>query len=155
MAKTVDEVFKYDPRSRKRIRERPRLSLKIDPAENMTQQNFKEECDINNIMAKYRVTGTAPQHSRRPIAGDFANLPDYQEALNTVIEAEKAFMSLPSQTRERFHNDPGRFVAFCQNPENADELVQMGLAKAPVPPPEPVQVRIVQDPGTPPPDDKK
>ena len=41
---------------------------------------------------------------------------------------QKAFDALPAELRERFENDPGKFVEFCLDPKNKDEAVELGLA---------------------------
>jgi len=48
-----EAVFKYDPRSSVRVRERPRLVKRfLKPS--LTKQEFKEECDINILMKRYQ-----------------------------------------------------------------------------------------------------
>lgn len=99
----------------------------------VTQQNFKKECDINNILAKYQRTGLVEHVSR--FHGDYKDLSDpvdYQTALNVVIAGQDAFNSLPSSVRKRFGNDPEEFLTFVMNPENKEELYDMGLANRPV-----------------------
>jgi len=114
-------------------REHPRIFTPVGTA-TKAQQQFKAECDINNIMAKYMKTGLAAQK----LGARYADLPsgvDYQEALNMLIEAETSFNSLPAQIRKIFDNDPGRFLAFATDPANENELVELGLAN-PRPPAE-------------------
>jgi phage internal scaffolding protein len=94
-----------------------------------TRPEFAAECDINNIVKRYRVTGLMPQITQQPMVGDFSELPTYQEALNTVIRAREGFSALPSDVRERFQNDPERFLEFVHDPENLEELIEMGLAE--------------------------
>lgn len=96
--------------------------------ESMTHQSFRDECDISNIMRKYQKTGLV-SHMTKAIAqyGDFSDVPDYQAALNIVIEAEDAFLDLPAEVRLKFGNDPGQFLEFCSNPDNRDEMVEMGM----------------------------
>ena len=101
--------------------------------ESLTHQEFVKESNINSIMAKYKKTGQLPMVQGRPMFGDFASLPEYQDALNLVLDAETAFADLPSEIRTRFGNDPAEFVEFCSNPDNLDEAVELGLAKAPKP----------------------
>jgi hypothetical protein len=38
-------------------------------------------------------------------------------------------MALPADIRFRFLNDPGRFVDFCSDPANRDEMSKMGLLR--------------------------
>lgn len=83
-----------------------------------TKQSFKEECDVNNIMRKYFRTGQLPELARRePKYGDFASVPDYQEALNTVLRAETIFQALPSSVRAECQNDPAVFLERVKDPE--------------------------------------
>lgn len=93
------------------------------------KQEFKAECDINTIMAKYAKTGLLEHVNRyQGQYGDFSEVVDYQEALNLVSQAQEAFQSLPASIRTRFENDPGKYLAFVQDPANSAELVKMGLA---------------------------
>lgn len=96
-----------------------------------TQQNMKNDCDINLILKKYKTTGFLPDLIKQnPQYGDFSNVGDYQTALNTVMLAQTQFENLSAHVRERFANDPALFLAFCNNPQNADEMVKLGLATA-------------------------
>lgn len=90
----------------------------------MTQQQFKEECDINNIMKKHGTDAIAMAALSRGkgIYADISELPgDYQGMLETIQKAEDAFMSMTAETRRRFDNDPGKFMEFLQDPKNYDE----------------------------------
>lgn len=95
----------------------------------VTQQNFKDECDINIILERAR-NGVPISHLNARIAqyGDVSSIPDYRSALDTVNRANGLFMELDAKVRERFANDPAKFLAFAQNPANVDEMVRLGLA---------------------------
>lgn len=94
----------------------------------LTHQSFKDECDISNIMNRYQKTGLVAHMTKaNALYGDFSDVPDYQAALNIVIEAEEAFMELPAQVRLKFDNDPGKFLEFVHNPDNRAEMVEMGM----------------------------
>jgi phage internal scaffolding protein len=111
----------------------------------LTVQYEKDMCDINRIMAKYQKTGLIDHVSRyQGQYADVANTPTYQEAMQTIINANAAFQSLPSAIRDRFANDPARFLEFVHNPENKDEMARMGLLKVKEDPVYPV-VRIFKD----------
>lgn len=92
------------------------------------QKQFKEETDINRIMEKYQ-KGEAITHlnKRRGVYGDFSDHKDYQNSLNSVLSAQKAFMALPSKTRKRFRNDPQELIDFLGNKDNYNEAVELGL----------------------------
>ena len=80
--------------------------------EDMTQQQFKAECDINEIVRRFGLGQKMPESLRLPQYGDFTEVMDYHTACNAIAEAGEAFDSLPSALRERFSNDPGKFVDF-------------------------------------------
>lgn len=112
------------------------------PDDGMTRQEFAEECDINALMARYQKTGLLPQDpNRRPIYGEFADLPSFMEAQQILMDANDAFMALPAVVRRQFENDPAKFVAFAEDEKNIDQLRVWGLAepldepKAPEEPP--------------------
>lgn len=44
-------------------------------------------------------------------------------------------MTLPAKVRDRFSNDPGKFLAFVDDPKSREEMYELGLAKRPDPPP--------------------
>lgn len=99
----------------------------------VTQQHFKDEADINFIVATYASGGVIPGNTgaapRQPMYGDFSNLPESaQDAYNQILEAKSNFDHLPLEIRKRFNFDPAVFFEFVQDPANVDELVSMGLA---------------------------
>lgn len=109
----------------------------------LARQEFKEECDINNLMARYAATGYLPQPFKSPPVAryeDFASAPDFLEAQLLVLEARDQFMGLPVRVRDRFQNDPMRFLEFVHDEKNRDEARKLGLLKEeppapPAPPP--------------------
>lgn len=105
-----------------------------DPS--LAVQSQKDEADINTIIRNFGVTGTVNVPTVLPSYGDFDGVDDYRSAVEAVRAAEASFASLPSNIRERFHNDPGAFLEFCENPKNLPELRQLGLAN-PEPAPAP------------------
>jgi len=103
-----------------------------------TQQNFKEECDINTIMRKFAVTGQIAPPSRLPQYGDFTGVTDYKSALEAVMAASEAFYDLPAAVRSFFANDPAAFVDFCGDESNRDKAIELGLVAAGEAPAKPV-----------------
>lgn len=96
----------------------------------MTKQEFKDECDINGIMARYQRTGAISHFAKwAPTYGEFSPC-DLQSAQNTVIRANQMFAELPSSIRDLTHTPEG-FLAFVQDPANAAKLVELGLVPAP------------------------
>lgn len=95
-----------------------------------TEQHHKNECDVNTIIRKYDKTGLISHISR--FEASFGNLTglDYKEAMDTVVNAQNEFNALPGEIRERFQNTPQKFLEFCENPDNRQEAIELGLIKA-------------------------
>ncbi|WNK13608.1 MAG: internal scaffolding protein [Microvirus sp.] len=105
----------------------------------LTQQQYKDECDINNILKRYEKTHLLPDFIKEnPQYGDFSEVPTYQEALDIIHVADTQFGLLDAKTRDRFSNNPAKFLEFVHNPDNIKEMVSMGLATLPEPHSEPV-----------------
>jgi phage internal scaffolding protein len=100
--------------------------------ESLTQQHFKEECDVINIIKKHDRNGII-EHVQRGKAryGDFSEVADYREALDLVRDAQTEFMTIPSDIRKKFDNDPGKFYEFVSDPDNKEELKKMGFIDKP------------------------
>jgi phage internal scaffolding protein len=96
--------------------------------ESLTQQHFAEECEITNIIKRHDRNGII-EHVQRGQAryGDFSEVHDYREALDLVKNAQDEFMTIPSDIRKQFDNNPGKFFEFVSDPDNKDELIQMGF----------------------------
>lgn len=96
-----------------------------------TQQQFAKDADINTIWKRYQKTGLLVDpltlKTRRPQFGDFSQLGDYQTVKNLVIDIEKRFMTLPSQLRARFENDPSVLLEWLADPANRKEAGELGL----------------------------
>lgn len=96
----------------------------VEPA----QQQFKDDCDINSIMRRFQKTGAIDHVAKhQPQYGVWAP-GDLHQALNIVAQAESMFADLPSSLRRRFNGDPSELLAFVQDPNNADEAAELGLA---------------------------
>lgn len=94
-----------------------------------TQQQFRDECDINEIVRRFGLTGELPENLRLPQSGDFAHVTDFKSALDAVRAAEAGFMELPGELRARFENDPGRLIAFLDDDRNIEEARRLGLVR--------------------------
>lgn len=96
----------------------------------MTKQCFKDDVDINNIIKKYHKTGVMPYISHfKAVFGDFFNVTDYRTALHKLQLAKAVFEGIPVNVRERFDDDPGKFMKFVQDPANKDEIESLGLVE--------------------------
>lgn len=127
-------------------RSRPRVQKNFT-GKSRTKQSFRDECDINHMLATYQKGGRSPVINPYPAQyGDFSGVPDFHSALNQVNEAQAAFADLPSGVRARFQNDPGQLLEFIDNDENIPEAIELGLINDPNP------GRPGQPPGPPTPD---
>lgn len=107
---------------------RPSRILCLEPT--LTKQSFKDECDINNILKKYKKTGLIEHVNKyKGEYGDYIDAPTYQDAQNRIIEAQDMFMSLPAEIRDKFMNDAAYFLEFVHDPKNETAMVELGLAK--------------------------
>ena len=105
----------------------------------MTQQHFKDETMIDNILQKYAETGflTDPFTPKRPIQfGDFSDVKDFQTAQNAIALATEYFESLPATVRASFNNSPHQFLNALNDPEQRSKLEELGFV-APEPSKEP------------------
>lgn len=93
------------------------------PEKALTQQQFKDECDMNRIV-RNAARGIAPRYyaQGQPHYGDFTNVVDLTEAYNVVARAEEAFMTLPAKLRAELGNDPARI-----NEITRDQAARHGL----------------------------
>lgn len=128
----------------------------LDPV-SLTEQSHRDSCDINIILAKYEKSGVIPLgKDGQPFFGDFSEVPDFHSAQLAILEAEQSFMQLPAKLRSRFDNDPGKLLAFLEDPANKDEAISLGLINkpaasvppAPTPEPNPVPAPSPAPPST-------
>lgn len=92
-----------------------------------TQQHFESQTNITNIMKRYNNNLNAVQGPVRGFYGDFSAAPQFFEAQNSILQANEAFLKLPSNIRKRFGNDPGLLLQFLDDPSNLDEAISLGL----------------------------
>lgn len=115
-----------------------------------TKQSELEDCDINNIMARYATTGVITHLQKgEPLYGDFSEVEDYQTSLAKVMSAEERFASLPSELRKKFDYNPQNMIDFILDEKNREECIKYGFIERPVdtndnPVPTPI-VPAVQD----------
>jgi len=104
----------------------------VNTKPSLTQQNMKDQTDVNKIIKKYMKTGEWTHLSKKQGAyGDVSQITDYQQCMQKVLDANSAFASLPSQLRLRFENDPSKLLEFIQNVNNKEEAISLGLIDKP------------------------
>lgn len=105
------------------------------------KQQFKDECDINKIVARYPDLNS--ESYQRQVAGILATNPelfseydsamDYASAVSIVDRAREQFETLPATLRERFSQDPFEFLNYVNNENNRSEAIKLGLLKENIP----------------------
>lgn len=98
--------------------------------ETMTQQHFKDTCDINQVLAKYQETGVIDHVNKFGARyADVAGI-DYQTSMQTVAAANSMFAELPSHARDQFDNNVEKFIEFLNSEEEPVNETETQLTKA-------------------------
>lgn len=128
---SIDDCGRGDVPSTRTTRKDGSLRIQqVFRGQGRTKQEFVKECDINFIMQKYTRTGVLPELIKTdPKYGDFSSAPDFREAQDIIAHANEQFAALSSRQRERFGNDPARFLEFVADGENSDEMAKLGFMK--------------------------
>lgn len=110
---------------------RDNRSIRFDRETRRTKSEFKDDTDINQIVAKYRRTGILPvsAHASAARYGDFSQIPDYAEMLLRVHAAEDLFNALPSIIRKKFDNNPQEFIKAVQSGSENELVERLGLVR--------------------------
>lgn len=112
----------------------PKSPIADSSKPSLTQQEFKESCDINNILAKFSVQAQAlgvqpsqlmPQD--QGTYGDFSNLDDFQTAQNKIAFLSDQFSNLPSDVRRKFGDNLNNFISAISDASRIDELGELGV----------------------------
>lgn len=104
-------------------------------AESLTQQQFKKESDINEIMNRVK-KGLPIDPMLVKQNGTYMNtinVPNLMEAHNILEDAKDSFYSIPSDVREKFNNDPVEFLKFIGDNKNKEKAIELGLIEKPAP----------------------
>lgn len=115
-------------------------SQAVEFGESMTQQHFKDECDINNILKSYRGKISS---STEPAFFMDCTVTDLQSAYEIAEDIGARFDSLDSEVRARFNNNPLELLEFVHNADNQTVAIELGLLPKPEPAP-PVVVHPAQ-----------
>ena len=97
--------------------------IELVPIDGRTQNSFKDETDINKILAKAQKTGTVSHLAKHALSyGDFSDVPDLLEAQNRLVRGREIFAELPSEVRKEFGNDMFSFFEYVNDPANKESL---------------------------------
>lgn len=105
-----------------------RTRLRCDTP-SLTFQSEKDGTMIDAYLRKYRATGFLgdPQRKAAALFGDFAGMEDFQTIQNKMALIKEHFMSLPSNVRRYFGDEPANYVSFVTDPRNLEKSIEMGL----------------------------
>lgn len=109
------------------------MTLKVSGQENLYEfiQSHKDSVDIHKILDRFERGDVTALQKIQGMYGDFSEFPKtYAELLNTVIEGEQTFNSLPLEVREKFGHSFHRWLATSGS---AEWLSAMGM-EVPTPP---------------------
>ncbi len=87
-----------------------------------TKQSFKDETDIEKIMARADVTGTISHLAKfEGVYADFSDF-DFHKQNTMLARGAEIFAELPAEIRKEFRQDPAEFFEYVNDPKNVDEL---------------------------------
>ena len=105
----------------------PALVVTTTCSVSQTEQSHLDETDINKIFHASNHSPDLLIPENPPTFGDFSDVSDFTEMQNRVADAISGFEKLPSETRAFFEHKPENLVEFMNNPDNAQDAIDMGL----------------------------
>jgi hypothetical protein len=106
--------------------QRERLQTKII-GDSMTQTQFQEETDINNIMEHYVPNGEPVILNQSKPNYGLADSTSFKEAMDLVAESQSRFNELPAKIRELYGNSPTQFMQACEKENQSKTLQAFGV----------------------------
>lgn len=104
--------------------------MAVVPGASRTKQSFADDCDINKILKKAQISGSLDHLSKyEGTYGDFSGF-DFHESQTKLAEGIQIFSELPSELRNEFDNNVGKFFEFVNSPENVGNLEKLMPALA-------------------------
>lgn len=99
--------------------------------ETKTQQQYKKQQDIKEIIKKYNATGLLNKNimANDPMFDDVSEIKDYQDAQNSIAKAAQEFDKLPEAVRAKFNYNPAALLDYLNDSENKEEAIELGLVK--------------------------
>ncbi len=87
-----------------------------------TKQCFRDECNIEKIMARADVTGTISHMAKyEGVYADFSDF-DFHKQNNMLARGAEIFAALPAEIRKEFNQSEAEFFKYVNDPANADDL---------------------------------
>lgn len=86
--------------------------------------SYRESCDLNVILSRYANGDASALSATQGSYFDAVGMPrTYAEMLNTVMTAEREFLRLPLNVRERFDNSFHKWLSLMDNPVEFNRLM--------------------------------
>lgn len=122
MSKNFYTNFKTPPKVKKYF------NLDDENSVSVTKQSFAAECDINRIVDKFPVVDDTAVLDNMPMElfGNIVTPNEMTGAVEVVNLVNKQMMSLPAKLRDKFGNDPIKFLEFLEKPGSLDYLKKEG-----------------------------
>ncbi len=100
------------------------LKQPTDYSDGMTKQCFKNECDIQKIMARAEKAGTISHLEK--FSGQYADFSDvdFHSMTTTLTRGREIFDELPAEIRREFGQSQSEFFKFVNDPANRDDLIK-------------------------------
>lgn len=119
------------------------------PEPTKTQQQFKDDADVNILLERFGAGQQIPLAARQPIWGmDFTHDYDFQRAFRAVEAAREGFDDLPAKIKNRFDNDPGKLLKFLEDESNREEAIFLGIIPKPDTTPAPATIAQAPSPAS-------
>lgn len=113
---------RFNPRTVEGLRCKP-------PTYNPVQTQFKDMCDINNIVRRAFAGDSTVFRAARYV--DVEHAPEtLHEALQSQVDSRNAYEALPEAVRAKYPT-PEAYFAACHNPEELKTLQELGIVETP------------------------
>ena len=130
------------------MQKRKRTGMKFTQP-SMTDQSFKDDCNINNVVDRHgRIDPEAIINRRQGQYTDASEVPQLQESLNAGIAEGQIMLQANPELQRLANNDPRQVEKVLADPENRELLIKAGIFNKPEPVPA-VPAPAVQAPAVP------
>ncbi len=101
------------------------LEPKKDYSDGRTKQSFKDETDINRLLARANRSGTISHLQKyEGRYADFADFDFFENAIK-LAKGREIFDELPAEIRNEFGQSQAAFFNYVNDPENKDRLGEL------------------------------
>jgi len=102
-----------------------KLIAPLEYKDGRTKQAFKDECNIQKIMARSDIAGTISHLEKfEGVYADYADF-DFHEQINKLTRGREIFDELPAEVRAEFNQSPMDFFEYVNDPKNIDRLGEL------------------------------